>query len=349
MSGPDDVTVVWLAEGEVRDDTTRALAEWARARGLRLSPAKEAEDAPSLGVDLAVSDRIEKELERANEAIAAHDADLAERALARAEAALRAHPELPQAAWLRAEVHRAWAARFQRLPPQDEARARAAWQAAAALDGGRAAGVGEAPAPAPEAGRAVIVVHGAAGRSVTLRLDGRPLEGRREGEALRVETSVAPGEHQLVATVDDQPVFASWVAIAGSPDAPARVDVHLPSGDACTPAAFASVARDDGRIRAEGVACDRWIAAIPLERPGALLVARCERGACGPLVEWRTERLGVGPPQPPPPPSRWPAWATWTLVGFGAATATTIGLVASGVLEPRATEPRFVAGGVRNE
>ena len=45
----------------------------------------------------------------------------------------------------------------------------------------------------------------------------------------------------------------------------------------------------------------------------------------------------------------WPAWATWTAVGVGAALATTLTLVATGVFESRPTEPRFVAGGVRTE
>ena len=76
-------------------------------------------------VDLTIADRVEKELDRAREAIAALDADVAERALARAETLLREHPELPQAAWLRAEVHRSWAARWTRVEPRDDQRAQA--------------------------------------------------------------------------------------------------------------------------------------------------------------------------------------------------------------------------------
>jgi hypothetical protein len=82
-----------------------------------------------------------------------------------------------------------------------------------------------------------------------------------------------------------------------------------------------------------------------------VLVARCERDSCGPLLEWRIESnaADLGPPQPPASTTTWPAWATWTLVGIGAATAASVALVASGVFETRPVETRFVFGGTRQE
>lgn len=130
MSGGDDVTVVWVAPegaapagvrsgpGDGREDASRALVEWGRARGLRIVTASERVGGGALRVDPSIADHVENELDRARDAISALDADAAERALARAEALLREHPELPQAAWLRAEVHRAWAARFTRIEPR---------------------------------------------------------------------------------------------------------------------------------------------------------------------------------------------------------------------------------------
>ncbi|HSO34699.1 MAG TPA: hypothetical protein VLT33_19325, partial [Labilithrix sp.] len=85
----------------------------------------------------------------------------------------------------------------------------------------------------------------------------------------------------------------------------------------------------------------------------AVLVARCERSACGPFLEWRSESsFGSGPAAEPPTTRHggaWPAWATWTAVGVGAVAATTITLIATGVFESRPTEQRFVVGGVRRE
>lgn len=339
MSGPDDVTVVWLGVSSPAEDARHALEGWARARGLVLatSDASGAE----MAVDLGVADRVEREIDAAREAISGLDADAAERALARADGELRAHPELPQAAWLRAEVMRTWSARWLRVEPRDEARARSAWQDADALDGGRAAGVGETAFPPRRARKVTFAVRGARGENVVLRVDGR-VASPAEGAAI----DVAPGEHQVTVQIDDATVLATWASVGDAGDAP--IALAVPPSAACTPAAMASVVRDGDRVRAPGVACASWVAAVPLGPPGRILVARCEHDACGPLLEWRTERLPAAP-SAPVARAPWPSWATWVIVGVGAAAAGTVGLVASGVLESRPAEPRFVAGGVRNE
>jgi hypothetical protein len=298
-------------------------------------------------VDPSIADRLEKELDRAREAIGATEVDATERALARAEAALREHPELPQAAWLRAEVERTWSARWQRLPPHDEARARAAWENAYALDGGRVAGIGETSfTPRPRVAT-TIVVTGTPPSHLTVRLDGTPLPLPETTAADAVyHVDLAPAEHHLLATVGDRVVFASWVAIAGAEPAPIRVSV---AHGACARDPFTDVRREGTVVLAPGVTCPRWVAAAEGERRGSVLVARCERDVCGPLLEWRLERFGAeGPPQPPPNPG-WPSWATWMLVGVGAATATSVALVATGLFETRPVETRFVVGGARQE
>lgn len=357
----DDVTVVWVAPaddpgksptGGGRDDAARALRQWAHTRGVTLVQAATAQASDALPIDLSIADRAEKDLERAREAIAALDADAAERALARAETLLREHPELPQAAWLRAEVSRTFAARWTRIAPKDEARARAAWQDADAIDGGRSVGIGETAFVLRPVVRQTIVLHGDRGPRVVVRLDGNPLaKSTSENDRTTYVADVGAAEHQLVVSVDGAPVFASWISTAGEPtERPAPVDIRLPGGEGCAATSFASVKRDDTSIRADGVTCDRWVAAIPGERRDSVLVARCERTTCGPLLEWRIDPFGhMGPPQALAPSTTWPAWATWTLVGIGAATATTVALVATGAFETRPTETRFVAGGVRVE
>lgn len=350
----DEAPVVWLDEGEAREDAVRALGEWARARGVRLGGLEERP--PGTQLDVSLGDRAERELERAREAIGATDADTAERALARVEALLRDHPELPQAAWLRAEVERTWSARWLRVEPRDEARARTAWENAQALDGGRVPGIGETSFPPRPAVKATIVVQGEPSLDpsehaprLTLLLDGRPLAPAESGPSgLVYAVEIAPAEHHLLAMSDGGVVFSSWVAIAGSSP---TTRLSIAEGGACGRDRFTDVQHRDGRIvNVSGITCPRWIAAVPADKRGSVLVARCEREACGPLLEWRVERLpAYGPPQAHGKTARWPSWATWTLAGIGAATATTMALIATGVFEARPVEPRFVVGGARQE
>jgi hypothetical protein len=273
--------------------------------------------------------------------------------LARADATLREHPELPHAAWLRAEVHRGWAARFTRIEPRDDVRAQIAWQDADALDGGRVVGIGELAFPPRAKIAATFTVPGSGSRGVLTRLDGVALAGVSTEGTLTYTVDVPPAEHHLVIEVDGETAFASWVAIAGVPAGFPRPSILVPIGDdgACSAASFVGVVRDGAGVRAANVSCDRWVAAAPAERRGTVLVARCERSTCGPFLEWRSESsLGSGPEKPTAPHgAAWPGWATWTAVGVGALAVTTITLIATGVFETRATEPRFIAGGVRTE
>ncbi|MGC4079438.1 MAG: hypothetical protein QM702_20845 [Rubrivivax sp.] len=262
---------------------------------------------------------------------------------------LRDHPELPQAAWLRAEVARAWSSRFTRLEPRDDARAQSAWQDGDALDQGRATGVGETAYTRRAAAHATIVVHGDAGRPVVVRLDGTTLAGKAGAGGTTYAVDAPAAEHQIVVYLDGEPVFAQWIALAASTSqARPVIDVRLPEGGGCGETSFAGVTRDESGVRANGITCGRWVAAVPGALRGSVLVARCERDACGPLLEWRTEGLGT-PDKPQPSHRGWPAWATWTLVGAFAASATVVTLVATGAFEKRSTEPRFVGGGVKVE
>jgi hypothetical protein len=144
------------------------------------------------------------------------------------------------------------------------------------------------------------------------------------------------------------------VAIAPSTAAAPRLAIPIHVGDdgACSASSLGNVTRaSDGGVHASGVSCEHWVAAVPAERRGAVLVARCERSTCGPFLEWRSEGAFGAASAPPlvEHHGSWPAWATWTAIGVGALAATTIALVASGVFESHPTEQRFVAGGVRVE
>ncbi|AKV01055.1 hypothetical protein AKJ09_07718 [Labilithrix luteola] len=346
----DDATVVWLAPGPPQADAARALAEWGRARGVRLTPAGAEDEAPtaSLHVDLSVGERVDKELDRAREAIAALDADTAERALARAEALLREHPELPHAPWVRAEVQRTWASRWLRVDPKDPAKAQAAWQDADALDGGRVAGIGELVGPKRAPTRVALRVGGAPARAV-VRVDGNEV-------ARSANLSLAPGDHQVIVANGNAPIFASWISVPAVSEAPGAppttIDVRLGDDRGCGRSAFARASLDHERVHAAGVRCEHWVAAAPGPRPDAIYVARCERETCGPLLEWRVESSARGTESQVSSSggtTHWPAWATWTLVGVGAAAATALTLVATGAFDSHPVEPRFVTGGVKIE
>ena len=333
-AAPAATPVVWLAPARGAADR-HALDEWALARGVRIviPPGGRL---PSIDVDPSLAERVEDELERARDAVAAQETDGAERALARAESILRAHPELPNAAWLMAEVHRLWSSRWHRLEPREPARGDAAWRRAAALDGGRVAGVGETPASAEPPARPRIVVEGAA-EGATVLLDGAPLTDR------------AAGEHVLTVSEGGVVRYAAWLATADG----AELRVHVPGAPACSTGDLAGARIDgerDGRdetVRAPAVHCPSWIAVVP--RGTALAIATCEGSACGPLAEWR-----IGTPALPPADvvpeagfGRWPGWATGALFVTGIVVVTGITLAATGAFDKSRTETRFVNGGLK--
>src|SRR5579859_3430113 len=117
-----EATLVWIAAAPADAEQARAIASWGSAHGLRLvSPTVPLPQPPPLAgrpaVDLRIADDVAVQLERARDALAALDGAEVDRALATAEASLRAHPELPQAAWLLAEVERTRSTRLRRVAP----------------------------------------------------------------------------------------------------------------------------------------------------------------------------------------------------------------------------------------
>jgi hypothetical protein len=332
----DAATVVWVARADGKRDERpreddRALEEWGRARGVRLLLPGGAV-APTIPVDLSVGDRVEEDLERARDAESALDADLTERLLARAESLLRAHPELPQCAWLMAEVERGWSVRWGRVPPRDSERAAAAWRRARDLDGGRQAGLGEQRAAAIDPDVPFVLSLGGDGEA---RIDGvRVAPGPLHGTV---------GEHQLTVTRERGLVWAGWVTVADG----ATVRVALPSPPACSSEELSRVVLDGGSVRANGVRCERWIVAEPGARDGVVDVATCMFDRCGTLLQWSNGGTGTWVPDARPDSRfHWPAWASWTLVGLGAAAITGTTLALTGVFHEAAPNTPFVTGQV---
>jgi hypothetical protein len=315
------------------DAAARALIAWGEARGIKIGVAARS-TVPAIAVDASIAETVEKELTSARDALTRLDADATEDALARARALLRAHPELPQAAWLLAEVERGWSARWMRISPLDPERAARAWQRAAALDGGRAAGIGETDHPKlPD----VAVTFTADGdRDLTLLVDGAEISlGTKQ---------VSPGEHAVVTMRRGRILWANWVSFAD------RETVHVPSFPPvdCSTDDLDSVRLQKRSIDAKGVSCGGWIAATPWSG-SAIRVAECEGERCGPWVIWQTRASSLAPVLPPRRPGhkKTSPWIAVAAVVLAAAMVTGITLVAAGVFDSPPHETRFVGGGVK--
>ena len=383
MIGEAPATFVWISPEPPGAAELRALSSWARTRGLAVAPPAERHPA-AIAVDLAKADSIEDLLDRARDAIAARDGEGVERATAAAEALLRAHPELPQSAWLMAEVERARATRWRRVPPEDIEASERAWLRAEALDGGRVAGIGEVAAAGPSAGAVPVTVSLSLPGDDAARLDGRPIERalqataetRRGTTRSLVSVVTIAGPHVLVVTADGAPVWAGWLELAAGSssiviDAPtivpcsladlghATVGGEVAGGVAGTIGSVGAIAPAAGTavpsVNAGAVACPSWLAVAAGKEPGTVRVAQCEADVCGPFAD--------GPVAPawtrvPPAPAvegaktgahRWPAWASWALAGAGVALAAGVVVVASGALLPAPTGTRFVTGGLKSQ
>ncbi len=331
-------TVVWIAPvppAPPEAEQARALSSWGSAHGVKLMPPGDATVA-TLAVDPGVADDVEKFLDRARDALAARDGDAVDRMLEAANGTLEAHPELPQAAWLRAEVERARSTRLRRIAPVDEAAAAAAWSRAEALDGGRVSGVGEqgAASPAP----ATLTLPAGLPAGITVRVD---------GIAATQQTLVTrAGPHDVVVELDGAPVWASWIdAPAGTSSPP----ISAPLTPECSKMDVSRARGAGDAVDGAGVRCPSWIAVIG-DDTGNVRVAVCSGDHCGPLAAWHAPLPWTyNPPVDGTHGGKWPTWATWGLVGAGAIVATGVVVLATGVLKPAPTETQFVSGGYRRQ
>lgn len=330
-------TLVWIAPDPPDADQRRAIELWASSHGTRLAPPADWRPAP-LAVDPKVASEVDDLLDRARDALAADDGADVDRTLSKADALLRAHAELPQAAWLMAEVERARAVRWRRIAPFDPEAADRAWKRADALDGGRRPSIAELGLE----GRA-----DAASVEVTGWLDGAE-QAWIDGEPTGKHLDTRAGPHAAVVTWAGDPVWAEWRDVRPGPSVMTLDPLRAPP---CSSADVSAARVEGDRVAGDAVRCSRWVAVVPAPTPpGAVRVALCAGGGCGPLVEWRLPVPWVEPrPVAAAPASRWPAWATWTVVGAGAAVAAgTAALLASALRTPPA-ETRFVTGGLERE
>jgi hypothetical protein len=308
---PDAATpIVWLGEQPADTQAAAALTAWARSHGVSLVPPTD-DARTTLTVDLGIAATVEDWLDSARDALTARSAADVDRALAAARSLLDAHPELPNAAWLMAEVERARAARFRRIPPTDLEAAERAASRAYALDGGRLAGAGETQATLPPT--ATITLQMRAAREEQVWMDGSP------ATTLAVESRAGP--HAIVVTWQGVPIWARWVE---APPGASAIALSELDARACSSADLGPAHLAEGeRVEAHLALCAHWVAAAQGLTRGAVRVATCQADRCTPLADWHAAPLWSQPVQTEHKHrSGWPAWATWGLVGTGAAVVS---------------------------
>jgi hypothetical protein len=342
----DVVTLVWIAAQPPDAAQARSLSEWANTHSVALSAPTEdpPRGEPSKG-SAPIADEVETSLERARDALAARDAGAADDLLATAEAALRGHAELPQAAWLMAEVERCRAVRWDRLAPRDEAARDRALARASALDGGRAVGVLESPvSPSVLARRATLRLHCDPPPRAELWLDGRRLGLDASAAGLAIET--VPGLHAIVVARDGIALWSRWVEV---PEGGVALTPELPLPAGCSTEDVAQARIVDGHVDARNVLCPRWAAAEPGTGPGDVRLALCESNHCGPLVGWYPSHSWVSSraSEQRETPRTWPAWVTpWSIAGAGALVLVGTAVVLGEALRSSQPQTRFVYGGL---
>lgn len=320
------VVLFWLGASSALAEHRPVLDSWARARWVKLTEPVPAV-AERTGYDEALVAELEELLDQARLSAGALDDAAAGERLDRVEQSLRKNTALPQAAWLMAEALQIRSEIAARSDPE----ARTVFDARRrTLEGLRAPSFGE-PSLALE--RALATRH--------VRVDGARAIDRFEldGEAVSASFDAAEGEHHLRVLRGERLAWSGWVQIRS--DGPLPVAVPPPAS--CSREDFAGSSLRKGRARpAPATTCAEWAIARPT-RGGAIEIASCRRGECGPLVEWR-RHYGedyAGPPQPKAEPG-FPAWATWALVGAGVAlVGTGVAWQAGAFDEPEPGSTRF--------
>jgi hypothetical protein len=285
---------------------------------------------PTYDAELAL--RIESELDAARTAAASLDERRALEILSGVEAELRAHPELPQSAWLMAERWRI-AERASELSELERARLAAR---AEALEGRRAAefGAPAAPAAAPPAVHAAI--EGLSPRD-RLELDGAPV-GR--------DVSTLAGEHHVRVFRGARLLFAGWVTLGAGASA---LVLKVPAIAACSEEDLAGL-RVLGKqaLPEPGTSCARW--AVAKRERGGLSIAECFADRCG-AFSFYSGRASSPLAAQPPQPAREESSDLLLKVALGGAAvlATTFAILwQGGAFDPEpAPETRWVYGGAR--
>lgn len=330
MSGA--LVLLWLGATSPTPAEHAALHDWSRTARIELEAPRHTNLTPPTTEtysDVAVQS-IEELIDQARISLGALDIESARHRIDEAEHQLEAHPELPQSAWLMAELSLLRAAVLAK-GPESFTEASHARSMARALEGERAATYEEL-----EGGRAATYdeeLEGEPSTAVTdapqpLKLEGLSLadEVTWDGKPSRAELTTTPGKHHLQVHRRGLLAWTGWVELEIGQSS---LIVPLEAVRPCSVEDLGEVRVVEGRaVPHAGVRCSRWMVGRSAGR-GTVGIAECESSSCG---HWRSIRVAARRTlaEPRHDHGGWPAWATYTLVGAGALVATGLVLVGSG-------------------
>jgi hypothetical protein len=318
------VVVVWLGVSSLRTAHEPDLASWATARQVAVEDVAPDTPLPALGHDDALASKIEGLVA---EALSIGEPGEAATVLTSAESLLRDHAELPQSAWLMAEILHARVA----LHVVEGPDAAATEQQATALEGVRestydpqSAKSKKADEPAPPGPSAPADEPLRFGAEGPLPTDAVYIDGVRG-----VRATVPPGEHHYRVVRGDGLAWAGWTDAAGA------ASIRVPGTSPCSTTDLGVVDVSGGRITVRHtVACPEWAVA----RSGGddrIEVARCHASLCGTFLPWKRQwgasfEMPVHPPWPRPKSNE---WIVWTAASVAAAAAAGVVLWRAGAFE----------------
>jgi hypothetical protein len=284
--------LVWLSATASLPTFRADLDDFAHSRLLRLEAPREnaaparvgrlGRVATSAYAPDAVA-QIESSLEEARSAAASLEQSRALSALERAEHVLREHPELPQSAWLMAEILEQ-SAEIESTAPDGADGAAALRQRATVLEGPRAAPFSDR---APERDARIVDA-----RQLTI-------DGLEPGDALSWDGVLAPegalmteaGEHHARVARGGRLLWAGWLKLEATQT---RLRLPVPETVPCSLDDIGGSYFAGGRaVPAPHARCANYV--LARARAGGIEVALCEREQCGTVVIWQHSRASVAP------------------------------------------------------
>ncbi|HKO52535.1 MAG TPA: hypothetical protein VJV79_32730 [Polyangiaceae bacterium] len=311
--------LVWLSASSLLPTFRADLAAFAHSRLLRLEAPRENAASYHVGAAAYAPDavaQIESSLEEARNAAASLEQSRALGALERAERVLREHPELPQSAWLMAEILEQ-SAEVESSAPDGTDAANALRKRAAVLEGPRAAPFSDR-APEREAEMA---------DSHRVSIEGLEPEDVLEWDGLRSQATVlaAAGDHHARVARGGRLLWAGWTKL-GADEPSLRLPV--PETVACSPDDIGRGYFAAGRaVPAPHARCDSYV--LARAREGGIEAALCDRERCGQVVIWRHPAAA---PQTEPTSEK-TIWPYAIAASAGALVITGLALWSSGVFD----------------
>jgi len=309
--------LVWLSASSLLPTFRADLDRFAHSRLLRFEAPHEnaAPFRASAYAPDAVA-QLEALLEEARNAAASLEQSRALAALQRADHLLRDHPELPQSAWLMAEILELSAEVESTAPDATDAKS-ALRQRATALAGPRAAPFSD-QAPEAEPAREAL-------RPVSV--DGVEPGDTLEWDGVAAATSVVTttGEHHARVARNGRLLWAGWAQLAATET---RLRLPVPETVPCSTDDIGEGHFQAGlAVAAPHARCTSYVLAR-VHPGGGIDAALCERDACDQVQLWAPAQ-----PQPTLSDGKQKLWPYWVAASAGALAITGIVLWRSGAFD----------------